>query len=140
VHAQGSRPSRTVLAVTAALPDGTLLKMPKFLGDARDTIADLQRARALCKLRSPEWKKLNRAIAKVYAKAHHQSENWARHQAKEIVSRYGVISIERLDLVNMTKSAKGTRENPGKNVNAKKGLNRSLQDAALGRLAYWICV
>ena len=29
---------------------------------------------------------------------------------------------------------------PGKGVAQKKGLNRSLQDAALGRLAYWICV
>jgi putative transposase len=31
-------------------------------------------------------------------------------------------------------------EEPGTNVSAKQGLNRSLQDAALGRLATWICV
>jgi putative transposase len=40
----------------------------------------------------------------------------------------------------MTRSAKGTVEAPRRNVKAKSGLNRSLQDAALGRLAYWICV
>ena len=42
--------------------------------------------------------------------------------------------------VNMTTSAKGTKGSPGKGVAQKKGLNRSLQDAALARLAYWICV
>ncbi|WP_161992633.1 RNA-guided endonuclease InsQ/TnpB family protein [Aureimonas leprariae] len=35
---------------------------------------------------------------------------------------------------NMTRSAKGTVEEPGKNVRAKSGLNRSIQDAAFGRL------
>jgi putative transposase len=56
------------------------------------------------------------------------------------VARYGVISLEDLKLVNMTKSAKGTKEAPGRGVAQKRGLNRSLQDAALSRLAYWICV
>ena len=31
-------------------------------------------------------------------------------------------------------------EKPGRNVKQKQGLNRSLQDAALGRLAFWVCV
>jgi putative transposase len=126
--------------VTAALPDGTLLKCPPFLKEARAQIADLQRQRERHVKFSPEWKKINKAVAKTYAKAHRRSENWARHCAIEIVARYGVICLEDLNLVNMTKSASGTTESPGKGVAQKKGLNRSLQDAALGRLAYWICV
>jgi putative transposase len=89
---------------------------------------------------SPEWKRANKAMAKAYRRAHHRSENWARHTAISIVSSYGVISLEDLNLPNMTKSAKGTVASPGKGVAQKKGLNRSLQDAALGRLASWICV
>jgi putative transposase len=126
--------------VTAALPDGTLLKCPPFLKEARTQIAELQRQRERHVKFSPEWKKINKAVAKTYAKAHRRSENWARHCAIEIVARYGVIALEDLNLVNMTKSAKGTKEFPGKGVAQKKGLNRSLQDAALSRLAYWICV
>jgi len=126
--------------VTAALPDGTLLTRPPFLTKARAQIADLQRQREQHEKFSPEWKKINKAVAKSYAKAHRRSENWARHCAIEIVSRYGVISLEDLSLVNMTKSSRGTTEFPGKGVAQKKGLNRSLQDAALARLAYWICV
>jgi putative transposase len=126
--------------VTAALPDGTLLTCPPFLKEARTQIAELQRQREQYEKFSPEWKKTNKAVAKVYAKAHRRSENWARHCAIEIVARYGVICLEDLQLVNMTKSAKGTKEVPGKGVAKKKGLNRSLQDAALSRLAYWVCV
>jgi putative transposase len=128
------------ICVTAALPDGTLLKCPSFLKEARSQIAELQRQREPHVKFSPEWKKINKAVAKIYAKAHRRSENWARHCAIEIVARYGVIALEDLKLVNMTKSAKGTIESPGKGVAQKKGLNRSLQDAALSRLAYWICV
>jgi putative transposase len=79
-------------------------------------------------------------MAKAYRKAHHRSANWARHSAISIVSSYGVISLEDLSLLNMTKSAQGTLASPGKGVAQKKGLNRSLTDAALGRLAYWTSV
>jgi putative transposase len=116
--------------VTAALPDGTLLRCPPFLKEARTQIAALQRQREQYEKFSSEWKRINKAVAKVYAKAHRRSENWARHTAIEIVARYGVIALEDLKLVNMTKSAKGTKESPGKGIAQKKGLNRSLQDAA----------
>ena len=128
------------ITVTAALSDGTLLSMPGFLAEARDEIAALQREREHTQKFGPEWKKLNRKIAKVDKRSHNRSENWARHTAIEIVSRYGVIAIEALKLSNMTKSASGTKENPGTNVAAKRGLNRSLRDAALSSLAHWIYV
>ena len=126
--------------VTAALPDGTLLRCPAFLRQARRDIAALSQEREQHKKFSPEWKRANKAMAKAYRKAHHRSENWARHCAIEIVAAYGVISLEDLSLLNMTKSAQGTVASPGKAVAQKKGLNRSLTDAALGRLAYWTSV
>ncbi len=48
-------------------------------------------------------------------------------------------AICRLGLENMTRSVRGTMETPGRNVKQKQGLNRSLQDAALRRLAFWVC-
>ncbi len=126
--------------VTAALPDRTLLRCPAFLRQARREIAAMSRERELHPKFSPEWKRANKAMAKAYRRAHHRSENWARHTAISIVSSYGVVCLEDLNLENMTKSARGTVASPGKGVAQKKGLNHSLQDAALGRLAYWICV
>jgi putative transposase len=42
------------------------------------------------------------------------------------VRNYDLIALEDLKIKNMTRSAKGTVENPGKNVKAKSGLNRSI--------------
>jgi len=50
------------ITVTAALPDGTLLRCPGFLTEARDTIAELQRCRAKYPKFSPEWRRSNKAI------------------------------------------------------------------------------
>ncbi len=126
--------------VTLALSDGRLLAMPKFLNQARQTIAELQRLRAAKKKGSREWRRLGRQVAKAYRKAKQQSDNWARHTAGDLIARYGVVVLEDLKLTNMTRSARGTVEAPGTNVKAKQQLNRRLADAALGRLRHWICV
>jgi hypothetical protein len=52
--------------VTAALPDGTLLRCPPFLRQARKEIAALSREREQYTKFSPEWKRANKAIAKAY--------------------------------------------------------------------------
>lgn len=44
-----------------------------------------------------------------------------------------VIVVEKLRLVNMTRSAKGTLAEPGTNVAAKSGLNRSILDSGLAQ-------
>jgi putative transposase len=128
------------VAVTAALSDGQLLYMPGFLADARDEITMMLRKRESCQKGSQGWRRLNRRIARAYAKAANRSDNWARETAKELVRSYGVIALENLSLKAMTRSARGTKANPGRNVAAKQALNRLLQDAALGRLAYRIGV
>ena len=43
--------------------------------------------------------------------------------------------VEKLDMPNMTKSAGGTAENPGKNVRQKSGLNRTILEQCWGMLA-----
>ena len=42
--------------------------------------------------------------------------------------------MEKLQIKNMSKSAKGNTENPGKNVAQKSGLNREILDTAPARL------
>ena len=46
--------------------------------------------------------------------------------AHTIAQKYGWVAMENLKLKNMTKSAKGTVEDPGRNVKQKSGLNCSL--------------
>ena len=45
-----------------------------------------------------------------------------------------MIRVEGLQITNMTRSAKGTRENPGRNVRAKGGLNRGILRSGWGLL------
>ena len=45
-----------------------------------------------------------------------------------------MIRVEDLQIKNMTRSAKGTRENPGRNVRAKAGLNRGILRSGWGLL------
>jgi len=48
--------------------------------------------------------------------------------------RFDVIRVEDLQITNMTRSAKGTRENPGRNVRQKAGLNRGILGSGWGLL------
>jgi putative transposase len=60
----------------------------------------------------------------------------ALHKAAlKIVRSADVIGLEKLELRAMTRSAKGTVEAPGRNVAAKRGLNRVILDAGFGILA-----
>ena len=64
-----------------------------------------------------------------------EQERGATHElSRKIVDRHDFIAIEKLAIPNMTRSAKGTPEEPGKGVKAKSGLNRSIMEQGWGRL------
>jgi putative transposase len=110
------------------------------LEGVRVLIMELQRARATKKKFGRNWRTLSKQIKRLYAKMAHIVDNWARHTAKQLVEAHAVLVVEDLHLKNMTRSAKGTLEDPGRNVAAKAGLNRSLSEAAPGKLAQWVHV
>ena len=58
----------------------------------------------------------------------------AHKLSAKLVAEHRLIVTEDLALANMTASAKGTVEKPGKNVAQKAGLNRAILDAAPGGL------
>ncbi|MDE0152780.1 MAG: transposase [Gammaproteobacteria bacterium] len=60
--------------------------------------------------------------------------SWAHHVSKGIASEYDVAYVEKLNIRGMTKSAKGTKQKPGKNVKSKSGLNRQILASAWGTL------
>jgi putative transposase len=110
------------------------------LASIRAGIADLQRRRTSKKKYGRAWRTLSKKIKRLHAKAAHVIDNWARHAAKQLIAKHAVLVVEDLNLTNMTRSAKGTIEQPGRNVAAKAGLNRSLAEAAPGKLARWVHV
>ena len=63
--------------------------------------------------------KTSRRIATI----HH---NWHHHISRVLANSAGLVCIEDLKTRNMTRSAKGTVEEPGRNVRQKAGLNREI--------------
>ena len=79
-----------------------------------------------------------RAAAQRLARAKEREANVRRDHAHKtasaIVANSDLIALEKLGLRRMTRSARGTAEQPGRGVQAKTSLNRRLLDAAIGLL------
>ena len=63
-----------------------------------------------------------------------RNHNACHELTTAIVREYGRIAVEKLNIRGMTKSAKGTKQKPGKNVKQKSGLNRQILASAWGTL------
>lgn len=87
-----------------------------------------QRHLARCQKFSKRSKKVKRKIAKAKAKKANLRKNICHHVSKKLVEAPNkqVLVFEDLQTKNMTKSAKGTVEQNGKNVRQKSGLNREI--------------
>ncbi|WP_238490302.1 transposase [Streptomyces sp. UNOC14_S4] len=98
-----------------------------------------QQAARLKQHRKPGQRSSNRLravydrIGKLRAKAKRRATDWQHKTTTRLARTYGVIVVEHLDIANMTRSARGTVEEPGKNVRQKAGLNRSISQEAWGR-------
>ena len=58
------------------------------------------------------------------------------HKASRVLADHSThVAVENLNTKGMTKSSKGTKENPGTNVAQKSGLNRSIMEQCWGLLA-----
>ncbi|WP_079084900.1 RNA-guided endonuclease InsQ/TnpB family protein [Streptomyces dysideae] len=75
-------------------------------------------------------------IARIRATAKRRREDWQHKTTTAIADTYGTVVVEALHITNMTKSAKGTVEQPGRQVAQKAGLNRSILGEAWGRTVH----
>ncbi len=91
-------------------------------------LAKLQRQLAKKIKFSSNWKKLKFKITKLYIKITNCRFDYLQKLSTKIAKNHSVVVLEDLKVTNMSASAKGDLENPGKNVAAKSGLNRSILD------------
>lgn len=110
--------------------------LPKTLKELEVKKRRLQRRNSKNKKRtvgSRSWRKTKRQIAKIYQKQTHIREDFYHKLSDELTKTHGLIVHEALKIENMTRSAKGTLEKPGKNVAQKSGLNREILNQSWGR-------
>jgi transposase len=122
------------VAVAAALSTGQLLHCPALTGRERTRLRRLQRRLARARRGSNRRGRVRHAIARLRARDRDRRKDWAEKTSTGIARRFDVIRVEDLKIGNMTRSAKGTRENPGRNVRQKAGLNREILRSGWGLL------
>ena len=124
------------LTTLATLSDGTEIENPRWTRHHENRIAAKNRALSTKKRGSRNRIKAKEALRRAHQAASNARLNYIHHKSKELVATYDLIVHEDLKIANMTRSASGTVEEPGKNVAQKRGLNKSIMDAAWGILLF----
>ena len=120
--------------VSAALSTGEMLRCPALTGRERIRLRRLQRRLARAKRGSNRRGRVRHAVARLRARETDRRTDWAEKVSTDIARRFDLIRVENLKIGNMTRSAKGMRESPGRNVSAKAGLNRGILGSGWGLL------
>lgn len=120
-----------------ALSDGRSVERRR---PQRDLIRQSQQRLSRCKKGSRRWRERRRVLSNRQHRQRVANRNEVHRLTTALVRDYDLIVAEDLSIRNMTRSAKGTIEDPGKNVAAKSGLNRSINEQTWGliltQLAY----
>lgn len=124
-----------------ALSDGRNVDMPPLLRpreQRRLRKLQLQTARRRAARRpsggiSNRERRAYEQIAVLRARQARRREDWLHKRTTDLARRHGLVVVEDLQIKNMTRSARGTIEDPGVNVRAKSGLNRAILAMAWGK-------
>jgi putative transposase len=126
--------------VPLAYSDGTVGMLPQVTPRQAERQRRLQRQIARCRKGSRRRDKARRALARHAAARARRRRDAAHRETHRALQRCDVLALEALPVKNMTASARGTVDEPGRNVRQKAGLNRSVLDIAPGqlrRVAQW---
>ncbi len=120
------------VAQALTLSDGAVVELATMNRSEKDKLAHLSerlsRKTKGSRNRGKARRKLNRFVAKMRRRRSDQIHK-ATHR---LATSHELVVIEDLKVKNMIASARGTVAEPGRNVKAKAGLNRSLLDRAPG--------
>ncbi|QRM35656.1 RNA-guided endonuclease TnpB family protein [Microvirga sp. VF16] len=118
----------------AVSSDGAIRPMPRVTPQEMRQLARLQKSLDRKKKGSSNRMKARRALARFHAKLARRRRNAAHVISCQIAKKHTHVAFEDLRLKPMTASAKGTLSEPGRNVAAKAGLNRSILDVSPGQI------
>jgi putative transposase len=116
------------VTVFAALSDGTHVAPVSPLKAAARALRVAQRALSRKKRGSHNRRKAAQRVQRIHRKVADIRKDFLHKTSTTIAQNHRVVVLEKLEVTNLVASAKGTTEQPGKNVRAKAGLNRSILD------------
>lgn len=116
------------VAKLATLSDGTVFEPVNSFQKNQKTLARLQRQLSRKVKFSNNWQKQKRKIQRLHSCIANIRRDYLHKVTTTVSKNHAMIVIEDLKVSNMSKSAAGTVSQPGRNVRAKSGLNRSILD------------
>ncbi|EES3624905.1 IS200/IS605 family element transposase accessory protein TnpB [Escherichia coli] len=116
------------VAKLATLSDGTVFEPVNSFQKNQKKLARLQRQLSRKVKFSNNWQKQKRKIQRLHSCIANIRTDYLHKVTTTVSKNHAMIVIEDLKVSNMSKSAAGTVSQPGRNVRAKSGLNRSILD------------
>ncbi|MFF5013382.1 RNA-guided endonuclease InsQ/TnpB family protein [Streptomyces sp. NPDC001165] len=122
------------VTITAALSDGRKLNCPQLTIKEQARIRKHERRAARAQRGTPQKVAEYAKVAVLKAREANRRKDWCEKTSTMLARTYSRVRFEKLNIKNMTASARGTAEKPGRNVKAKAGLNRAILAQGWGLL------
>ena len=112
----------------ATLSDGSYLEPLNSFRTHQQALAKAQRAMSRKTKFSRNWKKAKARVQTMHTRIANVRRDFLHKATTTISKNHAIVCLEDLQIRNMSTSAAGTVETPGRNVRAKSGLNTSILD------------
>lgn len=116
------------IARFATLSDGTFYAPLNSFKRHEDRLRKAQQAMSRKTKFSNNWKKAKARVQRIHFRIGNARRDYLHKATTTISQNHAMVCIEDLQVRNMSKSAAGTTEQPGKHVRAKSGLNKAILD------------
>jgi len=132
--AEPVHPSTSIIGIDvgitrfATLSDGRFIEPLNTFRKDEQRLARYQRAMSRKTKLSNNWKKAKAKVQKLHTRIANVRRDFLHKTSSTISQNHAIVCIEDLQVRNMSKSAAGSSEAPGRNVKAKSGLNKSILD------------
>lgn len=116
----------------ATLSNGDPIEPLNSFKKHQQRLARYQRRMARKQKFSNNWKKAKAKVTQIHTDIANARRDFLHKASTTISQNHAIVCIEDLQVRNMSRSAAGTSDAPGKNVSAKSGLNKSILDQGWG--------
>ncbi|CAG1016093.1 hypothetical protein RHIZO_05271 [Rhizobiaceae bacterium] len=120
------------IARFATLSDGTFFAPANSFKAHEARLARAQRSLSRKVKFSNNWKKAKARIQRIHARIGNVRRDYLHKTSTAISQNHAMVCIENLQVRNMSRSARGSIEVPGKKVRQKAGLNKAILDQGWG--------
>ena len=112
----------------ATLSDDTVYQPAHSLKKHQDRLARYQRAMARKQKFSSNWKKAKTRVQRIHTRIANVRKDFLHKTTTTISQNHAIVCLEDLPVRNMSRSAAGGSDSPGRNVKTKSALNKSILD------------